>query len=173
MCNWSAISWFDSPLGREPDAVDSTPDDEGPGRAVPETADEHDDDQIDHRAAGAAPISAKRNVKIVAQPAGEADVPAMPEIGNVLLEVGEVEIERELVAQESRAGDRHVGVPGKIAINLDGVKEHADPGADCRVVFGFCKILVGQGRDAVGEDELEAAEPAQRLVRFAVAPTTA
>src|ERR1700719_5102137 len=48
-------------------AVQQTPDNKCPGRAVPETTEKHDDDQVERRAKWADLISAQRNVKVVAQ----------------------------------------------------------------------------------------------------------
>ena len=40
------------------------------------------------------------HVEVVAQPRGERDVPAVPEVLEVLRDVGRVEVLRELVAEE-------------------------------------------------------------------------
>src|SRR6476659_6250769 len=56
-------------------------------------------------------------------------MPALPELGDVGREIGEPEIDRQLIAEEPRTRDRHVGVTGKIAIDLGGIEEHRDPAA--------------------------------------------
>ena len=48
---------------------------------MPETAEEHDDDEIDRGARPADPVAAERNVKVIAQESGKRNVPASPEIG--------------------------------------------------------------------------------------------
>src|SRR5436853_7697244 len=71
-----------APLEREHSAVHSPPDDEVPRRAMPEPTEEHGEDQVNVSAAESAPVSAQGDVKILAQPGGERDVPAPPEIGD-------------------------------------------------------------------------------------------
>src|SRR5262249_44090063 len=55
--------------------VVSAPGDEGPACAVPKSAQQHGDDEIAILLAHSLTISAKRNIKIVAQPGRQADVP--------------------------------------------------------------------------------------------------
>jgi hypothetical protein len=55
-------------------------------------------------------------------------VPAAPEIGDVRGEVGKAEVDAQAVAQQGRAGDRHVGIAREIAIDLHRVEEGRRPG---------------------------------------------
>ena len=58
-----------------------TPDYKSPGRAVPEAAEKHHDDQICPGADRTDLIAAERNIKVIAQECGKRDMPAPPEIG--------------------------------------------------------------------------------------------
>src|ERR1044071_484196 len=69
------------PLDRGPAAMQGAPGDELPRGAVPHPAEQHRQHQIAVRLPPAAPVAAERLVEIVAQPGGERDVPALPEIG--------------------------------------------------------------------------------------------
>jgi len=60
----------------EADAVEESPEDKGPADAVPETAEEHDDDGVDVTGALPAGCIGEREIQVVAEPVGEGDVPA-------------------------------------------------------------------------------------------------
>src|SRR6185312_16748255 len=68
-------------LAREHHAqgVEDAPDRECPGRAVPDARDQERDEQIAIGEERAAAASAERDVNVIAEPGGEADVPARPE----------------------------------------------------------------------------------------------
>ena len=68
-------------MDHEQDAVQASPDDEVPGGSVPEAAEEHRDQRGCTRVRlGPAAIAAERDVEVVAQPGGQRDVPAPPEV---------------------------------------------------------------------------------------------
>src|SRR3954453_14691988 len=81
--------------------VQSAPDYKSPGAAVPQSAEQHRDHDVAVNEPGGSPVSPERNVKIIAQPARETDVPAMPEVGNVRREIRESKVDRELVTEQS------------------------------------------------------------------------
>ena len=70
------------------------PEDEGPGRAMPEAAEDHRQHQVAVGPQRAAAAAAQRDVEVVAQPVREADVPAAPEVPGAGREVRQVEVER-------------------------------------------------------------------------------
>ena len=72
--------------------MEESPDDKGPADAVPETAEEKDDDGVD--VAGTLPTGGvgEGEVEVVAEPVGEGDVPTAPEVGEVEGAVGAVEV---------------------------------------------------------------------------------
>ena len=69
--------------GGEADAVEESPEDEGPADAVPEATEEKDDDGVEIGGALPAGGVGEGEVDVVAEPVGEGDVPAAPEVGDV------------------------------------------------------------------------------------------
>src|SRR5436853_2909674 len=126
------------------ETVQSTPDHKCPGAAVPETTEQHRDHDVAINEPGRPAISAERNVKIIAEPARETDVPAMPEVGNARREIRETKIDGQLVTEEARGSDGHVGVTGKIAIDLDRVEQHRDPRARCREIPRRVEVAIDE-----------------------------
>ena len=55
-------------------------------------------------------------------------MPTSPELGDIPRKEREMEIFSELIAKQSCTGDSHIGVPGEIAINLDGSEGDPHPG---------------------------------------------
>ena len=78
-------------------------------------------------------------------------MPAVPEIGNVPSEVWKTKIDRELVTKKPRTGDRHVGVAGEIAVDLNGVTQNANPRAHGGEVQGRGKVAIGEGGHGIGD----------------------
>ena len=66
---------------------------------MPETAKEHDEEEVHIGASGAFAVAAEWDVEVVTQPAGKRHVPATPEFGDAGGEVGEIEVGREFVAE--------------------------------------------------------------------------
>src|SRR5450631_599340 len=97
------------------------------------------------------PCAAQRKKKIVAQPTREADVPALPELGDVAREIRKAKINRELIAEQPRTGDRHIRVAGEVAINLDGVEKDGNPGAHRIEAPGRGEISVHRKRERIGD----------------------
>src|SRR3982751_6181848 len=95
-------------------------------------------------------ISPERNVEIIAQPSGEADVPAMPEVRDVACEIRKAKVYRQLIAKQPRAGDCHVGISGKIAVDLYRIKQNANPRARRGEVAGRGEVAIGDRCDRVG-----------------------
>ena len=95
------------------DAVQAAPDDEVPGGAVPQAAEQHREHQVHVGADGALPVAAERDVQVVAQPARQRHVPAPPELLDRPRAVGPVEVLRELEPEQLRDADRDVGVAAR------------------------------------------------------------
>ena len=112
----------------EKKAVIEAPDDERPFRAVPQPAQQEDDHQIEIRPVRAGSASAERDIEIVPEPGGQRDVPAAPEFGDRLGDVGIVEIERKIDADHQAEADRHIRVAGKVEIDLQRVADVSEPG---------------------------------------------
>ena len=67
-------------LYAEVGAVDKTPGDERPCRAVPEAAEKHDQHEIEVGPGRALSGAAEGDVDVVTKPAGKRDVPTPPEL---------------------------------------------------------------------------------------------
>lgn len=105
----------------------------GIGEHAHERADEH---QPKERTAGGGAVAAERDVQVIAQPGGERNVPAAPEIAHVLCLVRRVEVLREVEAHQQRHARGHVGIPRKIAVYLQRIGEDGQQVLDARVHRG-------------------------------------
>jgi len=109
-------------MRRESDAVPGAPDKKRPASAMPEAADHHGDDEIQVREDFPARAEAgQREIQIIAQPIGEGDVPATPEVGNVLGGVGAIEVGRKRDAEQQGGAQGDVRVSGEIVVELERV----------------------------------------------------
>ncbi len=124
------------------DPVDRSPGHERPRRAVPQPAEQHRDHHVPVRHERALPVTAERDVDVVAQPAGERHVPAPPEVLQRDRGVRRVEVLRELEAEQQRDADRDVRVAAEVGEDLHGVRVDADQHLERRVAVRRCKDLV-------------------------------
>ncbi len=125
--------------------MQQSPDHEVPASPVPQPAQQHRQDEV--RVGEHLPLrpqSGQRKIKIISQPVGKADVPAPPEIGDILSRVRHIEVRRQLDGEQQRRADRYVGVAGKIVIELQGV------GIDGNQCLG-AGVQLGQIEDAVDQ----------------------
>ena len=103
-----------------------TPQHEIPARAVPESGKEPHDQYIQRLVTA---VSAHRNVDVIPEETAQRDVPSPPEFRNGAGHVWVIEV---LVKVESHAAphaDSHVGIAGKIEVDLHGVRQNAYPGS--------------------------------------------
>src|SRR5579883_711008 len=107
------------PVCHQQDALISAPEYERPGGPVPEAADDHGQHQIATELPCAATVASQRNVQVVAQPGGEADVPAGPEVLRAGREVRQIEVQGQLEAQALGDPPRRVRVAGEVAVDLE------------------------------------------------------
>src|SRR5687767_707540 len=117
-------------LDHEIKPVEQTPDNECPGGAVPEAADEHDDDEIDEGAGWAGAVAAERDVEVVAQESGERDMPAPPEIREADGGIRISEVVPEMKAHAERGADCAGGIAGKVEKDLARERDDAHPGIE-------------------------------------------
>src|SRR5256885_16657959 len=82
-------------LESEHAAMESAPDHEIPRRAVPQSAKQHRESQVDVGSPRALAISAERHGQVFAQPRGKGNVPAPPEVSDRLRWLGRIEIFRD------------------------------------------------------------------------------
>jgi len=95
---------------RQRRAVQRAPEDEADGGAVPQSAQQHRDEQVAVGAQFAFAVAAQRNVEVVAQPCGERDMPPPPEFGDGGRLVGGVEVLGEPESQQQGDADGHVRI---------------------------------------------------------------
>ena len=98
--------------------VQAAPDDERPGRTVPDARDDHRDEHIDVSAQRAMAAAAQREVDVILEPGGQADVPAVPEIAQARGRVGVVEVQHHPEAHQQGDAAGHVGVAAEVEVDL-------------------------------------------------------
>ena len=64
-------------------------------------------------------------------------MPAAPEISNALGQIRRIEVLQELEAQHAPEPHRHVGVAAEVEVDLEGIRQHADPGVESTRVRGI------------------------------------
>ncbi len=121
-------------LCRQPDPVQSAPADVGPGRSVPQPADDHRDHEVGVGAPRAAPVASQREVDVVPQPAGKGYVPPPPELAQAGRGVRAVEVVREAEAEQQGDADGHVRIGGEVAVDLHAVAVDRDQYLQRRVL---------------------------------------
>ena len=134
--------------------VQTAPDDEGPACAVPETADEEYEEEVEIVSCLGATVAAERYVEIIAEPCGKADVPSCPEFLDGSCSVGAVKVLHEANAHDSRATDGDIRITGEVAIDLYGEENGSD---DDTKTGGFRRIVINgvdEFRDQIGNDDL-------------------
>src|SRR5207244_8511076 len=100
-------------------------------------------------------VAPERNVHVIAIPVRQRDVPAPPKLGNGTGHVGVVEVLAELEAEQLGQADGHVGVTGKVKVDLQRVANDAQPGETGRqLARGQAEDGVRGAGDRVGEYHL-------------------
>ena len=151
---WEDIALPNPAVDGQGNAVESSPDDKVPRRAVPESAQHHGNHQVAVGLCCAAAISAQGNIEVIPEPGGQTNMPSSPEFSDVGGEIGEREIAGQVVAQESGGGDGHVGVAGEVAVDLHGVEDHGNPDAQRVVEVGIGEYRVDDGGKIIGDTGL-------------------
>jgi hypothetical protein len=131
---------------------------------MPETSDEHDDNEVDQRAFRAGAVASERDVKVVAQKSGERDVPAPPEIRETNGGVRISEIVAEMKTEAERGADCAGGIAGEVEKDLARESNDAHPGIKGHKRAPVTENSVGgAGEHRVGQDNFfEEAERHQK-----------
>ena len=86
-------------LDEQEHAVIEPPEVEVPAGPVPEARERPDDEDIHALADLPAAVAAQGDVDVIPEPGGQGDVPAPPELGHALGDIGVIEVDAELEAQ--------------------------------------------------------------------------
>ena len=93
--------------------------------AVPQAADEERGNNIAVAPRGAASAAAQRDVNVIFQPAGQADVPAVPQFADGGSQKRLAEVFRQGQAQHLPRPQHDVGVAGEIGVKLKHIQHCA------------------------------------------------
>src|SRR5712672_567216 len=141
--------------------MNASPDNKGPIGAVPQAAEKHGEHEIDVGANFAEAIATKTNVKIVAEPGAEADVPAAPEVLETLRQVGLAKIDHEMEAHELGAAARDAAIAAEVSVDLPSESVSAEQDrhgirrAEVAAKSGVCEKSAIIGDDDLSEETFE------------------
>ena len=81
-------------------------------------------------------------------------MPALPQFGNIMRHIRQIEVARQIEAQYFGNADRHIGISRKIEINLEGIGDHRQQ--DCKAAERFWRgvNLIDKNRQPVGQHDL-------------------
>ncbi len=141
-------------LDEEQEEIEKSPAEEGPIRPVPESCQRPHGEEIEHPPRLAAPVSAQGKVHIVPEPGAQGHVPAAPEFGGASGNIGIVEVFREFESEHFSQTDGHVRVAGEIKINLQRVRQRAEPGGGHGEGHAGAENVIRHLRHIVGNQNL-------------------
>src|SRR5713101_7597745 len=120
---------------------------ETPRGAMPQSANEHRQHEVDVGSCLAAPIPPQRDVEIIAEPGGKGEVPAAPEIGKANGGIRQMKVIFQDKSQTQRCPNRTQRVSGKIKEDLPRERERADPRVEAARFFPGGVDLVSNGSE--------------------------
>lgn len=98
-----------------------------PGCPMPETGSYKDKPEIHIGTTRRNAVSAQGNIKVIAHPFAECNVPTSPEFGNATGSIRTVEIFRQSETHHSPNADCHIRISAEVEINLESICQDADP----------------------------------------------
>ena len=108
------------------------PSNECPIRAVPETAQEENDESVPNDFPFTHSAAAQRDIHIIPKPSRQRNMPPAPKLSNVPAEIRHIEVPHQLNAEQLGRSYGYVGIAREVAIDLeseeDGCKKQ---GASC------------------------------------------
>ncbi len=96
-----------------------TPGNESPVGAMPEAAQQENDESVANHLGLRAAAAAQRNIDIIAEPGRERNVPPAPKLGNIAAEIRHVEISHQPDTKKFCCANGDVGITRKVAVNLE------------------------------------------------------
>ena len=119
---------------------------------MPQTRQRPDDKQVQIHVF---PVAAKRYIDIIPEERAERNVPAPPKFGDGFCRIRQTEVLHERKAEDFPETDCHVGVAGKIEVDLEHVGEHAEQDAHRRRARKrAAQQLVSHLPDVIGKQHL-------------------
>ena len=95
---------------------------------MPDSRQHPDNREIQDLPLHAFTVSAQRNIDIFSEPGTERDMPPSPEFRNALGHIRIIKILQKMKAEHPAQTDSHIGISGKIKIDLKTVRGNSDPG---------------------------------------------
>ena len=140
-------------MPRQRKTMQGAPQHKCPRRAVPEAAQQEGDEQVAQGPSRAPAVATQRNVQIIAEPAGQRDVPAPPEVLYIRGLVGGIKVPRQMDIEEQRTAYGHVAVAGKVKVELERIGDALQ--GSFQKGQGACLIeaIVHDGGEIVGNED--------------------
>ena len=121
---------------------------------MPDTRQKPYDQEVEDLPRKALAVAAQRDIDILPEPSTERDVPAAPELGDTLTDIGVVEVFEELEAEHITKTARHIRITGKVEVDLEGIGEDARPRAQPAVLLTGDDDRLAHGAHLVGDQHL-------------------
>src|SRR3989338_795598 len=115
-------------LNYQPATVKQSPENKIPRGAVPQSAQEKHNDQVDVRSLCTSFVAAKRNVEVVFHEITKAFVPALPEFGDATGCIWFIEVFGEMKAKDLSQANGHIRITRKIKVNMERINNCFQPG---------------------------------------------
>ena len=106
-------------------AVKQSPQHKVERRTVPQSAEQHGDDEVDVAAHAAFAVAAERYIQVVLEPRRQRDVPTAPEVGNRRSLIGAVEVDVKSKSQKQRQTYGHIAIAREVAVDLQSIAIYA------------------------------------------------
>ena len=150
---------------------------------MPQSREQEADPEVEIHAAFAFAVASQGDVEVVHDEAPQGDMPAPPELGDGTRGVRVVEVFGELESHDAAQADGHVGITGKVEINLEGISQGDQPGGgaveggEAGGKVGSIQYAIHIGPHDIGDEDLlaqtdyKAIEPLKPvgIARFTVA----
>ncbi len=121
---------------------------------MPQAPEGHGCHQVHIGPARALTVSAQRDVQIIPQPGGEADMPAPPEIAWVGRKIRIPEVHHDIESHELSESTSHITIGGKVAKDLQGKSVDPQHHGAGTPLDAAGEHLVGDPGDIVPDDHL-------------------
>ena len=140
---------------QQQDKVIKSPYDKIPRGSVPDSGEQPYYKKVENFPRRGAAVAAERDVYIVPKPCGKGDVPASPEIGDGTGNIRVTEIFFKMKSEHFSETDCHIGIAGKVKINLEGICDGSEP-CKCHgeLVGRRIKCRIGNLGHGVGDQDL-------------------